>query len=70
MVNDHSDSESKPTAVTLQLAARVLLCAPSHRQDSTYHSLCYTSCGALPGTTGFISDANVKKIKCVKCIIK
>ena len=25
------------------LAARVLLYAPSHRQDSTYHSLCYTS---------------------------
>ena len=29
---------------------RVLLYAPSHRQDSTYHSLCYTSCGALAGT--------------------
>ena len=27
----------------------VLLYAPSHRQDSTYHSLCYTSCGALTG---------------------
>ena len=24
--------------------------APSHRQDSTYHSLCYTSRGALAGT--------------------
>ena len=32
------------------LTARVLLYAPSHRQDSTYHSLCYTSCGALAGT--------------------
>ena len=31
------------------LAARVLLYAPSHRQDSTYHSLCYTSRGALAG---------------------
>ena len=31
------------------LAARVLLYAPSHRQDNTYHSLCYTSCGALAG---------------------
>ena len=29
------------------LAVRVLLYAPSHRQDSTYHSLCYTSRGAL-----------------------
>ena len=26
-----------------RLAARVLLYAPSHRQDSTYHGLCYTS---------------------------
>ena len=24
--------------------------APSHRQDNTYHSLCYTSRGALAGT--------------------
>ena len=33
-----------------QLTARVLLYAPSHRQDNTYHSLCYTSRGALAGT--------------------
>ena len=26
-----------------RLTARVLLYAPSHRQDSTYHGLCYTS---------------------------
>ena len=32
-----------------RLTARVLLCAPSHRQDNTYHSLCYTSRGALAG---------------------
>ena len=32
------------------LAARVLLYAPSHRQDSTYHGICYTSRGALAGT--------------------
>ena len=31
---------------SFRLAARVLLYAPSHRQDSTYH----TSCGALAGT--------------------
>ena len=30
-------------------AARVLLYAPSHRQDNTYHGLCYTSCGVLAG---------------------
>ena len=33
-----------------RLAARVLLYAPSHRQDSTHHRLCYTSRGALAGT--------------------
>ena len=33
-----------------RLTARVLLYAPSHRQDSTYHGLCYTSRGALAGT--------------------
>ena len=33
-----------------RLTARVLLYAPSHRQDSTCHGLCYTSRGALAGT--------------------
>ena len=33
-----------------RLTARVLLYAPSHKQDNTYHSLCYTSRGALAGT--------------------
>ena len=28
---------------SLRLSARVLLYAPSHRQDNTYHGLCYTS---------------------------
>ena len=35
---------------TFRLAARVLLYALSHKQDSTYHGLCYTSRGALAGT--------------------
>ena len=35
---------------SFRLAARVLLYAPSHRQDSTYYGLCYTSRGALIGT--------------------
>ena len=30
-------------------AARELLYAPSQRQDSTHHGLCYTSGGALAG---------------------
>ena len=33
-----------------RLTARVLLYAPSHRQDNTYHGLCYTSREALAGT--------------------
>ena len=33
-----------------RLTARVLLYAPYHRQDNTYHGLCYTSRGALAGT--------------------
>ena len=33
-----------------RLTARVILYAPSHRQDNTYHGLCYTSRRALAGT--------------------
>ena len=33
-----------------RLTARVLLYAPSHRQDNTYYGLCYTSRGELAGT--------------------
>ena len=33
-----------------RLTARVLLYAPSHRQDNTCHGLCYSSRGALAGT--------------------
>ena len=38
------------------LTARVLLYAPSHRQDNTYHGLCYISCGALAGTRNISMD--------------
>ena len=34
---------------SFRLTARVLLYAPFHRQDSTYHGPCYTSRGALAG---------------------
>ena len=56
MVKDHSDSERgeetccRHIGYSFQLAARVLLYASSHRQDNTYHSLWYTSRGALGGT--------------------
>ena len=35
---------------SFRLTARVLLYALSHRQDNTYHGLCYSSRGALAGT--------------------
>ena len=48
-----SDSERETRCrhigYSFRLAARVLLYAPSHRQDKTYHSLWYTSRGALAG---------------------
>ena len=50
MVKDHSDSEKGNPLKPHRLTARVLLYAPSHRQDNTYHSLCYNSRGALAGT--------------------
>ena len=34
---------------SFRLAARFVLYALSHRQDKTYHGLCYTSRGALAG---------------------
>ena len=54
MVKDHSDSEKgnplPPHRLLLSINSKVLLYAPSHRQDNTYHGLCYTSRGALAGT--------------------
>ena len=47
MVKDHSDSEKGNPLPPHRLTARVLLYAPSYRQDNTYHGLCYTSRGAL-----------------------
>ena len=58
MVKDHSDSEKGnplPPHRLLLLTARVLLYAPSHRQDNTYLGLCYTSRGALAGTRNTVA---------------
>ena len=52
MVKDHSDREEtryRHMGYSFRLAARVLIYVPSHRQDSTYHGLCYTSRGTLAG---------------------
>ena len=43
---------------SFRLATRVLLYASSRRQDNTYHGLCYTSRGALPGTRNNIKFIN------------
>ena len=54
MVKDHSDSEKgnllPPHRLLLSINSKGFLYAPSHRQDNTYHGLCYTSRGALAGT--------------------
>ena len=55
MVKDHSDSDREKThcchlGYSFRLAARVLLYASSHREDNTYHCLCYTRYGTLAGT--------------------
>ena len=53
-----------------RLAARVLLYAPSHRQDSTYHGLCYTSRGALVGTRNIKLQIYIKQLKSNRYILK
>ena len=54
MVKDHSDSEKgnplPPHRLLFPIDSKDFLYAPCHRQDSTYHGLCYTSRGALAGT--------------------
>ena len=54
MVNNHSYGKREETrcrhmGYSFRLAAKVLLYASSHRQDNTYHGLCYTSRGVLAG---------------------
>ena len=49
IVKDHSDRERGnlllPNRLLFPISSKVFF-----TQDSTYHSLCYTSCGALAGT--------------------
>ena len=54
MVKDHSDSEKGNPLPTHRLLLLInskgsFICT-SHRQDNTYHGLCYTSRGTLAGT--------------------
>ena len=55
MVNDHSDSERRnplpPHRLRFPISSKgYFIYASSHRQDNTYHGLCYTSRGALATT--------------------
>ena len=55
IVKDNSDSERENPlplhGLLFPINSKVFfLYAPYHRQDSTYHGLCYTSRGALAGT--------------------
>ena len=55
MIENHIDIKGRNLLLSLhgplfQLIAKDLSYAPSHRQDSAYHSLCFTSCRALAGT--------------------
>ena len=53
VIKDHSVREEtryRHMGYSFHLAARVLLYVSFHRQDNTYHGLCYTSRGALAGT--------------------
>ena len=46
---------------SLRLAAMVLSYAPSHIQDSTYHSVRYTSQGALAGTRNSFLGSSIRR---------
>ena len=38
------------TCMYVCMCMSIYIYAPSHRQNSTNHGLCYTSCGVLAGT--------------------
>ena len=54
MVEDHPESERDnplpPHGLLFPINSKGSFICSSHRQDCTYHSLCYTSRGALAGT--------------------
>ena len=56
---ERKETRCRHIGYSLRLAARVLLYAPSHRQGSTYHDLCYTSRGALVGKRSMERKTNV-----------
>ena len=47
---EREETRCRLIGYSFRLTARVLLYTSSHRQDDTYHGLCYASRGALAGT--------------------
>ena len=47
---EREETRCRLIGYSFRLTARVLLYTSSHRQDDTYHRLCYASRGALAGT--------------------
>ena len=67
MVKDHSDSKKgnllPPHGLVFPISSKgSFIYASSHRQNNTYHSLCYTSRGALAGTR------TVQKVPTFLCV--
>ena len=62
MVKDHSDSERgnplSPHGLLFPISSKG---SSSHRQDNTYHGLCYTSRGALAGTRNIQWSSKLEK---------
>ena len=71
MIKGHSRSERgnplPPNRLFLvPINSKVILYAPSHFQDNTYHGLCYTSRAALAGTRnslmGPLHDRSIQRL--------
>ena len=60
---ERKETRCRHIGYSFRLAARVLLYAPSHRQDNTYHGLYYTSRGSLAGTRNSSMGPKKKKKK-------
>ena len=66
MVKDHSDSDKENTLPPLHgllfpISSKVcFIYAPSHRQDSAYYGICYTSRAALAGTRHWLNGSTMR----------
>ena len=64
-VNEESHCHHFMMSCSIWLAAKVLLYAPSHRQNSTQDGICYTSCDALAGMRNLMRFLWVEKKKTI-----